>query len=80
MDPLVAKVMTGKRLHTLQILARKIGHQDSTLVDEMKSGFDVLGFMPYSGVFDRQVVAPSASIHEVRRLSTTNNMAPNVQV
>jgi hypothetical protein len=61
MGPLGARVMNGKRLHTMSLLIKKYGYKESTLALDLAQGFDVTGFKSHSGISDHQVVLPEVT-------------------
>ena len=51
------------------MLIREDGHEDLTLVDDLKKGFDLTGALPRSGVFSQKFRPASMSCDDLRRVS-----------
>ncbi len=52
MDPIVADVNRDKRLILLDELAKELRHPDHTLVEEIAFGFELVGWMPKTDLFE----------------------------
>ncbi len=54
----LAKVLKKKRLKLFEKLLSDISYRDVGVVDEMRSGFQLVGWMPRSGIFPAKVRPP----------------------
>ena len=66
---IVAEMLKDKRLCLLSLLFRKAGHEDLSLVDDLKRGFDLTGALPRSGVFSQKFRPASMSCEDLRWVS-----------
>lgn len=69
------RISNGKKFATMQKILKATNHPDKTLVNDMISGFSVVGMSPYTSSFDYEVSLPSRTIGELRQLSPVSNAA-----
>ena len=55
MDPVVASVNKDKKLVLLDELSQSVHHPDLSIVEEVAYGFDLVGWMPKTGLFEPKV-------------------------
>ena len=55
MDPSVAEVNRHKKLTLLDEIAQNIQHPDQSIVEEIAYGFELVGWMPKTGLFEASV-------------------------
>ena len=60
-SPRIAEVIKDKRLCLRERLLEEAGHEDTSLVEDIKKGFDLTGALPRSGVFNQN----SAGQHDL---------------
>eukprot|EP00971_Amphidinium_carterae_P334480 6469797-Amphidinium_carterae.1 len=65
MHPSVAGVLKGKSLCVLRELLRRCEHVDSKLVDDLFSGFDLVGDLGMSGVLVPCLRSASIAVEEL---------------
>ena len=75
MHPKLAAIMAKKKLVTLRKLAAKIKHRDTSIVDDIISGFDLVGLAPFCDSFDFDIRLPECSIQELEEITPNNNEA-----
>ena len=75
MHPKLAAIMAKKKLVTLRKLAAKIKHRDASIVDDIISGFDLVGLAPFCDSFDFDIRLPECSIQELEEITPINNEA-----
>ena len=64
MEPGVRHVLEGKRILLLERIAKDIGWVDVSLFDEIKEGFRLVGDMPHTGVFARELRPGGLSVEQ----------------
>ena len=69
LSPPIAGVLKDKRLCPLSLVIRESGHEDLTLVDDLKRGFDLTGAFPRFRVFSQKFRQASMSCDDLRRVS-----------
>jgi hypothetical protein len=74
-NPLVARILQGKKLHTTADLIKRYDHPDKKLAQDMGKGFSISGMQPFSEVFAHDVRLPSVSVEALRENSDFNNQA-----
>ena len=67
------RILSGKKLATLQLLATRINHPDKTIVSDATKGFRLTGFQKYSGYFTEQVVVPLITEGQLKEAAKINN-------
>ena len=55
----LARVLKGKRMLLFEQLLKGISYSDSKVAVEMRSGFQLVGWVPRSGVFEEKVRPPT---------------------
>ena len=61
--------LKDKRLCLLSLLTHEAGHENLTLVDNLKRGFDLTRALPRSGVVSQKFRPASMSCEDLRRVS-----------
>ena len=69
LSPRISEVPKDKRLCLMNTLIRESGHEDLSLVEDLKRGFDLTGALPRSGVFSHKVRPASMTCEDLRRVS-----------
>ena len=64
MEPGVRHVLEGKRILLLERIAKDLGWVDVNLFDEIKEGFRLVGDMPHTGVFARELRPGGLSVEQ----------------
>ncbi|CAE7527878.1 unnamed protein product, partial [Symbiodinium microadriaticum] len=64
MEPGVRHVLEGKRILLLERIARDLGWADVNLFEEIKEGFRLVGDMPHTGVFARELRPGGLSVEQ----------------
>lgn len=75
MDARAAKIMKGKKIHTLGLLAKKYNYSDVNVARDMAAGFRVTGIQPFTGTFQHHVKIPDFTPGLLRSNSATSNAA-----
>ena len=60
-SPRIAEVLKDKRLCLLERLLEEAGHEDTSLVEDIKKGLDLAGALPRLGVFNQKFRPASVS-------------------
>ena len=68
-SPRIAEVFKDKRLCLLERLLKEAGHEDTSLVEDIKKGFDLTGALPRSGVFNQKFRRASMTCEDLRKVS-----------
>ncbi len=55
MDPIVAEVNRGKKLTLLDEIAQNLHHPAPTIVEEIAYGFELVGWMPKTELFEASI-------------------------
>ena len=74
-NPLVARILQGKKLHTTADLVKRYDHPDKKLAHDMGRGFSISGMQPYSEVFGHEIRLPGVSVEALRENSDFSNQA-----
>ena len=64
MEPGVRHVLEGKRILLLERIAKDLGWVDVNLFEEIKEGFRLVGDMPHTGVFARELRPGGLSVEQ----------------
>ena len=62
-------MLKDKRLCLLERLLEEAGHEDISLVQDIKKGFDLTGALPRSGVFNQKFRPASMTCEDLRKVS-----------
>ena len=73
--PHCQRVLAGKRLLLLKELLKGLGHEDVSLVDDISSGFRLMGWLPLSHVMEPKITAPSESAADLWRRRRDINLS-----
>ena len=68
-SPRIAEVLKDKKLCLLKQLPEEAGHEDTSLVEDIKRGFDLTGALPRSGVFNQKFRPASMTCEDLRKVS-----------
>lgn len=68
LSPRIAEIFKGKKLWLLESLIRDSGHEDTSLVEDIRKGFDLTGSLPKSGVFSQKFRPASMTCEDFRVL------------
>ena len=68
-SPRIAEVLKDKRLCLLERLLEEAGHEDTSLVEDIKKGFDLTADLPRSGVFNQKFRPASMTCEDLRKVS-----------
>ena len=68
-SPRIAEVLKDKRLCLLERLLEEAGHEDTSLVEDIKKGFDLTGALPRPGVFNQKFRPASMTCEDLRKVS-----------
>jgi ribonuclease HI len=69
LQPHLQQLLRGKRLLLLKEVLVSLNYPDSTLVDEISSGFTLHGWMQESNVFPKDLKRPEYSLEMVRNMA-----------
>ena len=75
LSPAQRKVLDGKKLVTLGMLAERIKHRDKNIVKEATAGFRITGFQPHSSYFAERIEMPMITEEQLRAAARLNNVA-----
>ena len=80
LDGHVREVLKGKRLLLLGEMLNSLNYPDKTLVEDLKRGFQLTGWIPRSGVFPQAMKRPERSVEAALRLARGVNKSIIKQV
>ena len=73
LSPSQQKVLAGRKLHTLNMLAQRIGHADKTIVQEASVGFHITGLQPFTHYFEERIVMPTITEAQLKQTARLQN-------
>ena len=80
LDPLVGKILHGKKTCLLERLLSESAFPDKQLVTDIRSGFPLTGWMPNSGLFVQEPRPPKTSLSKQLKSASARNSATVARV
>ncbi|CAE7784940.1 unnamed protein product [Symbiodinium sp. CCMP2592] len=80
LDPLVSKIIDGKRTFLLERLLADSSFPDQSLVPDLRKGFPLTGWMPRTGLFVTEPRPPRTSLDKQLRCASARNAATLARV
>ena len=71
----VRDVLKGKKLEVFRAMLKHCNYGDANICDDICNGFDLMGQLPDSGVFQKRCTYPTLSKNQVRQVSRQTRQA-----
>ena len=69
------KILGSKSMKLFKEMLLESGYGDARIAEDISSGFELLGAMPYSGVMPKKAVVATVGIDELREVASMNQRA-----